>query len=115
MTVAQLAEQLGLTVFSVPRGEREVTGGYMGDLLSWVMGRAREGDAWVTIMSNQNVAAVASMTDVSCVILAEGVRPDPDLLAKAQAQEINLLGTGRSAFALAGALSEVSGGLGVRS
>lgn len=98
MTVAQAAEAFGLTVFSAPEPDREITGGYMGDLLSWVMGRAQSGDAWITIMSNQNVAAVAALSDVACVILAEGVQPDPDLLKKAQTQGINLLGTGGGSF-----------------
>jgi hypothetical protein len=110
MTVAQLTEQLNLKVFALPDGAREITGGYMGDLLSWVMGRAREGDAWITIMSNQNVAAVAALSDVACVILAEGVQPDPDLLHKAQTQGINLLGDARGAFALAGELRELGVG-----
>ena len=44
--------------------------GYAGDLLSWVMSHATAGDAWVTIMSNINVAAVASLTEVACVIFA---------------------------------------------
>ncbi len=98
MTVAQIADTLGLTVFSAPEPDREVSGGYMGDLLSWVMGRAQSGDAWITIMSNQNVAAVAALSDVACVILAEGVQPDPDLLKKAQTQGINLLGTKNGSF-----------------
>lgn len=98
MTVAQAADMFGLTVFSVPEPDREISGGYVGDLLSWVMGRARAGDAWITIMSNQNVAAVAALADAACVILAEGVQPDPDLLKKARTQGINLLGTPNGSF-----------------
>ena len=40
MTVQQLTEQLSLTVFHLDDPDRAVTGGYCGDLLSWVMGRA---------------------------------------------------------------------------
>ena len=101
MTVAQLSEKLGLTAFFVEDADRQVTGGYAGDLLSWVMGRAQSGEAWITIMSNQNVAAVAALSDVACVILTENVQPDPDLLKKAQMQGINLLGTDKSSFATA--------------
>ena len=107
MTVSQLIEKLELTVFAVPDAQREVSGGYVGDLLSWVMGRARTDEAWITIMSNQNVAAVAALTDVSCIILAEGVQPDPDLMRKAEVQGINLLGTGKSAFAAAVEMDKV--------
>ena len=93
MTVKQLAEALGLTVFYIAEPDRAVTGGYCGDLLSWVMGRAPADGAWLTIRSNVNVAAVAALADLSCVILAEGVAPDEALLKKARAQDINLLGT----------------------
>ena len=98
MTVSQLIEKLELTVFAAPDTQRNVSGGYVGDLLSWVMGRAQADEAWITIMSNQNVAAVAALSDVSCVIFAEGVKPDPDLLKKAEIQGINLLGTSMSSF-----------------
>ena len=76
MTVSGLKEALNLTAFALPQGERDVRGGYAGDLLSWVMGRAQADDAWLTIMSNPNIVAVATLTDVSCIILCEGVAPD---------------------------------------
>ena len=98
MTVQQLAQALSLHTFLLPEPDRWVTGGYVGDLLSWVMGRAKEGDAWLTIMSNQNVAAVALMAEVACVVLTEGVVPDDSLLFRARQQGIDLLGTERSSF-----------------
>ena len=58
MTVQQLTEALSLTVFNLDDPDRPVTGGYCGDLLSWVMGRAPADGVWLTIMSNVNVAAV---------------------------------------------------------
>lgn len=107
MTVSELAQKLTLNVITMPDPERTVSGGYVGDLLSWVMGRARADEAWITIMSNQNVAAVAALSDVSCVIFAEGVKPDPDLLKKAETQGINLLGTDSSSFCMAVELGSV--------
>ncbi len=101
MTVGTLQKALSLEVFHLSDPEREISGGYAGDLLSWVMGRARENDAWLTIMSNQNVAAVALMTDVACVVLTEGVRPDPDLLRRAEEKGVNLLGTEEDTFTAA--------------
>ena len=79
MTVQDLADALSLTVYHLEAPDRPVTGGYAGDLLSWVLGRAGRDCAWLTIMSNQNVAAVALMAEVSCVVLTEGVRPDEAL------------------------------------
>lgn len=107
MKVSELAETMALRTFHLPEPQRTVTGGYVGDLLSWVMGRAQEGDAWVTIMSNQNVAAVALMAEVSCVILTEGVTPDDTLLERVRQQGINLLGTDLSTFHAAAALKQL--------
>lgn len=98
MTVKELIDGLSLTVFHLDDPDRPVEGGYCGDLLSWVMGRAGAGGAWLTIMSNVNVAAVAALTDVSCVILAEGVEPDPPLLDRARTQGVTLLGTELSVY-----------------
>lgn len=109
MTVQQLIDALSLSVFHLDDPERPVEGGYCGDLLSWVMGRAPAGGAWLTIMSNVNVAAVAALSDVSCVVLAEGVVPDPPLLDKARAQGITLLGTELSVYDCAVRLGGLAG------
>lgn len=103
-TVQELIRDCAFTVYNLAEPGRRVSGGYAGDLLSWVLGRAEPDNIWLTIMSNKNVAAVAMMTECACVVLTEGVRPDPDLLAQAQRQGINLLGSGKSTFALAGEL-----------
>ncbi|MCH5279303.1 MAG: hypothetical protein J1E60_05870 [Christensenellaceae bacterium] len=100
MTVSQLINRLGLTVYTSHDRERNVIGCYVGDLLSWVMGHAPKGCAWVTIMSNINVAAVAELTDASCVILAEGVVPDDDLIDAAKRHGINILSSDKTAFAV---------------
>ena len=110
MTVFKLVEALSLRVFTMEDGEREVTGGYAGDLLSWVMGRASEGDAWVTIMTNINVVAVASLADVSCVLLAEGVSVPEDVLAAAADKGVTLLGSDRPTYELCKALGKALDG-----
>ena len=100
MTVAALATALGLAPVAVSDEGRQVTGGYAGDLLSWVMGRAEKDAAWITIMSNVNVVAVAQLADVSCVILAEGVTLDPDAAAQAKSRGVNVLSSECSTFEL---------------
>ena len=37
------------------------------------MGRAPSESAWVTVMGNRNTLAVASLADISCIVLAEGI------------------------------------------
>ena len=106
MTVKALADALSLTVFHLETPDRPVAGGYAGDLLSWVLGRAERDCAWLTIMSNQNVAAVALMAEVACVVLTEGVAPDGELLRRAAEKGVNLLGTAEDTFTAAARLSE---------
>ena len=105
MTVRQMIDEMQLTPLTCPDPERVVTGGYVGDLLSWVMGRARSGQAWITIMSNINTVAVASLADVAGVILAEGVTLPEDVQRAAAEREICFLTTSRTAYETAAALS----------
>ena len=106
MTVQQLAEKLNLTVHALPEGDREVTGVYIGDLLSWVMGRAGADEAWITIMSNRNIVAVATLADTACILLAEGVVPDEGVAQLAQEKGVNLLTCATGAYELALELSK---------
>ena len=105
MTVKELADACNFDIICLSDGEREVRGCYIGDLLSWVMGRAGESNAWITIMSNINVIAVAALSDVSCVILAEGVALDSEIKATAEQKGINVLCSQKPIFETARMLS----------
>ncbi len=101
MTIKEMADLLGLTSISLPSPERKIDGVYVGDLLSWVMGRAEADNAWITIMSNINVIAVASLSDVSTVILSEGVTLDAEVKALADEKNVNVLSTELSTYDIA--------------
>ena len=107
MTAKELKEALGLKELCCPNGEKEVTGGYCGDLLSFVMGRATSGDAWVTIMTNINTVAVASLTDVACVILADGSVPEQAVIDRAEAQDVNLFVSEQPSYEVCAALGKL--------
>lgn len=98
MTVSDLANLPDFSAVVVPDGSREILGGYAGDLLSWVMGRASEGDAWVTIMSNVNIVAVSTLADPACIVLSEGVKPDDETLKRAEQQGVNIISTNLDTF-----------------
>ena len=106
MTVEELAMKTGLATVTLPDASREISGAYVGDLLSWVMGRASSDNAWITIMSNINVVAVATLADVGCVILAEGVTPDAELVKVAEAKGVNILTSPLSSYETALRISE---------
>ncbi len=107
MTVKELNENLKFNVITLPDENKEIDGVYIGDLLSWVMGRAEAGNLWVTIMSNINVIAVATLVDASAVILAEGVTLDDKVVEAADAKGINILSTEKTAYEIAGILSQL--------
>ena len=93
MTVRELANILGATTVAESDFEREVHGGYAGDLLSFVMGRAMPNCAWYTIMTNVNVCAVATLTDCAVVVICEDCIPDKLLVERAKGQGINIIAT----------------------
>lgn len=71
----------------------EIKGIFCCDLLSIAMSRATAGYAWVTVMANINTLAVASLTEVSCVVIAEGIDIEQDVVEKAKDKGITVLWT----------------------
>lgn len=99
MTVRDLAEKLQLKILAgEAAADRQVQGCYTGDLLSWVMGRAQEGDAWLTVMGNINAIAVAALADTACIILTENAPLDEAAKQKARQQQIAVLQTKENSY-----------------
>ena len=94
-------EACGFTAAALPQPDREVSGVYIGDLLSWVMGRAGADEAWITIMSNRNIVAVATLADTACILLAEGVSPDEGVAELAAEKGVNILQSDLPAYHIA--------------
>ena len=108
MTVNELKEKLALNTIVMPNGDCEISGCYIGDLLSWVMSAAKTGNIWITIMSNINIVAVATLCETSCILLAEDVSVSDDIIDTAKAKGINILSSQKSAYVLAKEISELS-------
>ena len=73
MIVNELATKLDLEIIAGEDGNsKEVTGCYIGDLLSVVMSKAKEGHVWLTIQNHINIVAVSSLVNISCIIITEG-------------------------------------------
>ncbi len=107
MKVSELVEEFGLTVFSGDKGlDREITGGYASDLLSDVMGNAREGQVWITLQTHKNVMAIASLKDLAAVVLVKGNKPEEDTIMQSNEESLPVLGTKENTFELAGKLYE---------
>ena len=109
MTAKELSQKLNCQIICMPDEDREISGGYAGDLLSWVIGRASSGNVWVTIMSNMNIVAVASLADVSCIVLSENVDLDDESIKeRAIMQGVNILKTELDTFSVCAKIANLS-------
>lgn len=110
MIVRDIVSALPVEVAAGSDGlDRDVKGGYAADLMSLVLVRAREGDAWLTLNAHPNVVAIANLLDLACVIITEGPRLDDDTVARANEKAIPILVTNDTTFAIATKL----GGMGI--
>ena len=103
MIVQELVEKMNLTVFCGQENlNREIKGGYTSDLLSDVMGFAREGQVWITLQTHKNVLAIASLKELAAILLVKGNKPEDDMLEQAVEEGIPVLGTDAQTFETTG-------------
>lgn len=93
----------------VPGEEREIEGIFTGDLLSWAMGRAKEGDAWFTVMGNVNAVAVACLAECACVVLCHGAVLDDTARQRAAENDVLVFATDLPEFEASLALAKAMG------
>jgi predicted transcriptional regulator len=108
MKVNDLVNRLGLVIYGGKEGlSREITGGYTSDLLSDVMGHAREGQLWVTLQTHKNVMAIASLKDLAAVILVKNNQPDADTMEHSNEENVPVLGTEKESFEITGEIYQI--------
>ena len=107
MKVKELVEKLDLEVISEGNPDRDINGVYIGDLLSWVMSNADSDNVWITIMSNINIVAVATLVDTSAIIVCEGVELDDTVIETAKSKGINIMSTTLTAYETALKIAEI--------
>ena len=109
LTVKELAKKLDLTYLSCEdkAAEREINGCYCGDLLSWVMSKAKEDNIWLTVMGNINSIGVAVLTDVACIILTENAPLDDNAKEKATENDVIVLTTSKTSYQVAAEISKL--------
>jgi predicted transcriptional regulator len=107
MTLAAIAQRLGLEVRAGgDHLDREVTGGYVSDLLSDVMAHSQAGDLWVTLQVHENTVAVASLRELAGVILVGGRDPEEETVERANAQGVPILVTPLRSYEVVSGLIE---------
>ena len=99
MTVENLAYRLGCKIMSgtAEKLKNKVTGVYACDLLSHAMAMVSGGNLWVTIHTNLNVVAVASLTDAACVLVPENIKIEQQTLTRAGEKGVVFLSSPDSA------------------
>ena len=108
MKTIDIIEKLDLRLLSGNISQTaEVSGGYVSDLLSDVMGNAREGQIWITLQTHQNIIAVASLKDLAAIIIVKGLVPEKDTIAKSNLEHIPVLSTNLDTFTITGRLFEL--------
>ena len=84
-----------------------VRGGYASDLLSCVMAEAKSGYIWVTMQGHPNVMAVASLLDLSAVVVSENSPVEAVTIQRAEEKGIPLLVTEHDTFTTVAKLAEL--------
>jgi predicted transcriptional regulator len=107
MNVKELIDQYHLEVAGGHSGlDHDIKGGYCGDLLSDVMGKAPDGCVWLTVQGHHNIVAIAVLKDMAAIIIAGGHAPDPETIQKADAENIPILLWPHAIYDLVGRLYE---------
>ncbi len=102
MQLNKLKDVLALEALTpIPPG-CSVEGGYCGDLLSDVLASAKPNDLWITIQRHINVVAVAKVVGIPAILICKGIRPDEEVLKKAETEGLAILSTHEAVFEIAG-------------
>ena len=108
MKVRELVEKLNLKVLSGAEGlDRDIDGCYVSDLLSDVMGNAEMGNVWVTLQTHKNVMAIASLKELSCVILVKGLTASDDTVEQSNEEGIPFLSTDMQTYETVGRIYQL--------
>ena len=103
MNVKEFVDRVNLHVAAGQNAlDRQIAGGYCGDLLSDVMANATTGCIWFTVQTHQNIINVALLHEMAAIVLTGGKSPDQETIDRANEEGVPLLMSPRSAFDLAG-------------
>ncbi|HML48527.1 MAG TPA: AraC family transcriptional regulator [Clostridia bacterium] len=105
MTLQEIMDVAGMKLLT-PQADlsRTVRTGYGCDLLSWVLAHGQAGMAWITVQTHLNVIAVATLMDMACVILPEGILPEKEMLDKAAEEGIAVFSSDLTSYSICGIL-----------
>jgi serine kinase of HPr protein (carbohydrate metabolism regulator) len=104
MTIREAAEKLQAEIIQPDFEDTSLTGAYTSDLLSDVMAHAKDGGALITIQAHKNTVAVATLVNISVIIVCNN-RPVPDDMIEAARDEgLAILRTKENQYTVSGKL-----------
>jgi len=104
MTIREAAEALGAQIIQDVFEDTELSGAYTSDLLSDVMANAKDGGALITIQAHKNTVAVATLVNISVIVICNS-RPIPDdMVAAAKDEGIAIILTKENQYKVSGKL-----------
>ena len=102
MLISEVAAALKAEICQSEFDDVKVTGAYTSDLLSDVMAHAKDGGALITIQAHRNTVAVASLVNISVIVICNS-RPLPeDMLEAAKDEGIAVIRTKENQFTVSG-------------
>ena len=108
MILQQLVDSLSLEVITQGTDlTKAVTGGYVSDMISDVIGNAGEGYVWITFQIHLNIVAAASLKNLAGIILVNNRTPDKETLARASEEQVAIMSSPLPAFEIVGRLYDL--------
>ena len=86
--------------------DKNISGAYTSDLLSDVIANSKKENVWVTLQLHVNVIAVASLKELSAIIIVLNKDIDQDTIEKADKENIPIFKTPLTAYEISGKLYE---------
>lgn len=103
--IEKLARDLGFECLTTKAAlDKTPQSAYVSDLLSDVMGKAQAGMIWITSQVHKNIVAVASLKELSAIVIVNERPVEKELLQQADEEDVVVLASRMSAFETAGKL-----------
>ena len=110
MKISEVTAAIGAEICQPEFDDIDVTGAYTSDLLSDVMAHAKDGGALITIQAHKNTVAVATLVNISVIVICNS-RPLPeDMLEAAKDEGIAVILSKENQFTVSGKIWDLFNG-----
>ena len=107
MKVSEYIDKLSLEIVAEGDLSKEIKGCYCSDLLSHCMSNIETNNVWITVQTNINVVAIAVLTELSCIVVAQEMPVDEAVINKAVSEGVTILRSPEAAYELCVKTGEV--------